>query len=259
MLWATDNSGETWRDTGGRTFGRHTTFAFLKDGGILAMGGKNSHIGNFMPRGISHDGGKTYELSATPFSQLNSGQRPSVLRLASGRLFMAGDFQPSKNGKKPDTIKETGCYVALSDDDGGTWRIKRLPGAYSAKRKAASVGYSVARQAPDGLIHLVTTLNHPALHFVLNEAWILSDDTFADDDPAMMRSRATRLTDVQSQLDAYADGRPRVAWKAGVADDGRVLLDGEETWYYRDGTKQRSATYALGERSEEHTSELQSH
>ena len=50
ILWATDDNFETWYDTGGRTFGRHTTFAILKDGtSILGMGGKNTDIDKFMP------------------------------------------------------------------------------------------------------------------------------------------------------------------------------------------------------------------
>ena len=246
MLWATSDRGETWHDTLGRTFGRHTTFALLKDGGILGIGGKNSNIDQFMPRAISHDGGKSYEMSKTPFSQMNSGQRPSLLRLASGRLFMAGDYQPSKNGTKPASIKEDGSYVALSDDDGETWRVKRLPGAFSNHRGWPSVGYSVARQAPNGNIHLITTLNHPALHFEMNEAWILSDATFGDDDATMERSAATKIAEVHSHSENFPDGTPQITWTSGVADDGRVLLQGTETWYYPGGTKQREATYRLG-------------
>ncbi|MGC4072949.1 MAG: SUMF1/EgtB/PvdO family nonheme iron enzyme [Nibricoccus sp.] len=92
MLWATDDNGITWRDTIGRTFGRHTSFALLKNGNIAGIGGKNSQIDGFMPLAISADGGRTYEMRKTPFSALNSGQRPSLLRLASGRLFMDRRF-----------------------------------------------------------------------------------------------------------------------------------------------------------------------
>ncbi|HEY0944042.1 MAG TPA: SUMF1/EgtB/PvdO family nonheme iron enzyme [Opitutaceae bacterium] len=246
MLWATDDNGITWRDTLGRTFGRHTTFALLKDGSILGLGGKNSGVDNFMPRAVSRDGGRTYELGKTPFSQLSSGQRPSVLRLASGRLFMTGDFYPSKRMQKAASIKEDGSYVALSDDDGATWRIKRLPGNYSVHRGKPSVGYSVARQAPNGIIHVITSCNHPGLHYELNEAWILSDETFADDDPAMSRGRATTLRGVQEHRETFADGSPRVVWSSGIADDGRVLLHGKESWYYPGGAKQREAGYQLG-------------
>lgn len=246
MLWTSEDNGVTWRDTLGRTFGRHTTFALLKDGRILAMGGKNSHIDGFMPQGISADGGRTYELSKTPFSAVSSGQRPSVLRLASGRLFMAGDFYPSKRIEKAASIKEDGSYVALSDDDGETWRIKRLPGNFSVKRGKPSLGYSVARQGPNGLIHLVTSSNHPGLHYEFNEAWILSDETFADDDDAMNQSRATSITDVREHRENYANGQPRILWSSGRANDGRILLHGTETWFYADGTKQREASYKLG-------------
>ena len=73
--------------------GRHTTYCLLKDGGILGMGGKNSNIEGFMPAVVSHDGGKTWEKQKTVFPALGSNQRPSLLRLQSGRLFFAGDFQ----------------------------------------------------------------------------------------------------------------------------------------------------------------------
>lgn len=246
MLWSTADEGATWHDTLGRTFGRHTTFVLKNDGSILGMGGKNSNIDDFMPRGISKDGGRTYEMSKTSFSQMNSGQRPCIIRLASGRLFMCGDYQPSKNGKKPASIKEDGCYVALSDDDGETWRVKRLPGAFSQHRGWPSVGYSVARQAPNGVIHMITTLNHPALHFELNEAWILGDATLADDDAAMDHGAATKIAKVVAHRETYDNGKPRVTWSSGVANDGRVLLDGKETWFYADGKKQREADYVLG-------------
>lgn len=246
MLWATDDNGATWRDTLGRTFGRHTSFVLRKDGSILGMGGKNSAIDGFMPRAISTDGGKTYTMSKTPFSALSSGQRPSILRLASGRLFMTGDFYPSKRIEKAKSITEDGSYVALSDDDGETWHMKRLPGNFSVQRGKPSVGYSVARQGPNGLIHVVTSCNHPGLHYELNEAWILSDATYADDDPTMNRSKATAVTGVKEHREKFSDGSPRVVWSSGRADDGRVLLHGAETWYYAGGAKQREATYALG-------------
>ena len=246
MLWATDNDGATWHDTLGRTFGRHTTFVLRKDNSILAIGGKNTGVDNFMPRGISRDGGRTYKLGKTPFSQLNSGQRPCVIRLASGRLFMAGDYQPSKKTSKPASVTESGSYVALSDDDGETWHIKRLPGAYSDHRKLPSVGYCVARQAPNGEIHLITTLNHPALHFEMNEAWILSDETLADDDPRLDQSAAKSVATVQPHSEKYADGQPHVTWSSGIANDGRALLHGRETWFYPNGAKQHETDYRLG-------------
>jgi len=246
MLWATSDGGATWHDTLGRTFGRHTTFVLRKDGSILGLGGKNSGVDDFMPSSISYDGGRTYELGKTPFSQLNSGQRPSVIRLASGRLFAAGDYQPFKRTVKPASIQESGSYVALSEDDGETWHIKRLPGAFSAKRNIPSLGYSAADQAPNGVIHLVTSLNRPALHFEMNEAWILSDTTFDDDDIRLDQSAAKTVTNLQAYSEYYSDGGRRLAWSSGVANDGRVLLHGREEWFYSNGAKQCETDYRLG-------------
>lgn len=246
MLWATSDGANTWHDTLGRTAGRHTSFVLRRDGSILGLGGKNSGIEDFMPQAISRDGGKTYTFSKTPFSQLNSGQRPCVIRLASGRLFTAGDFQPSKKTKPPASVTERGCYVALSDDDGATWRIKRLPGAYSAHRKTLSLGYCVARQAPNGVIHLITSLNHPALQFELNEAWILSDATLSDDDPRLDESGASAISAVVEHRENYPSGQPRLVWSSGKADDGRILRHGGETWFYPNGAKQQEAEYRLG-------------
>ncbi|MEO6965758.1 MAG: SUMF1/EgtB/PvdO family nonheme iron enzyme, partial [Acidobacteriaceae bacterium] len=49
MLWVSSDNGKTWNDAGGRTFGRHTTFVPLKDGKILAIGGKNTNMDGYMP------------------------------------------------------------------------------------------------------------------------------------------------------------------------------------------------------------------
>ncbi|HUT34486.1 MAG TPA: SUMF1/EgtB/PvdO family nonheme iron enzyme [Planctomycetota bacterium] len=221
VLWASRNDGKTWLDTGGRTHGRHTTFALLKDGRILGMGGKNTEIDGFMPKSISRDWGKTWERSKTPFPALGANQRPSLLRLASGRLFFAGDFQ-HYSGRQPKGVTERGAYVALSDDEGETWHIRKLAGALpheSRRHDGATVGYSVARQAPNGVIHLITSMNHPSLHFELNEAWILSKEAGAD---------------------------------AG-ASDGRYLLEGKQTWAYPSGQKQWEVTYHQGRKLGEET------
>ena len=97
-----------------------------------------------------------------------------ILRLQSGRLFFAGDFQQI-SGKAPAGITERGSYVALSDDDGLTWRIKRVALARphygkDPKRAPTTLGYCIAAQAPNGVIHLTTSMSHPALHFEMNEA-----------------------------------------------------------------------------------------
>lgn len=251
VLWASHDDGKTWYDTVGRSAGRHTTYVLLKDGGILGMGGKNTDIDGFMPEAISRDGGKTWEVSKTPFSKHASNQRPSILRLQSGHLFFACDFQERK-GFQPEGATQRGALVALSGDEGQTWHIKKLSGAQEHERDepwGATIGYSAARQAPNGVIHLITTMNNPCLHFEMNEAWILAPDTGEKSNAELMKSSATSISDVRNYEAKYPDGKTKATWSAGIGDDGRYLLHGEEIWSYENGQKQREATYDLGRKA----------
>jgi hypothetical protein len=251
LLWATKNNGKTWYDTGGRTYGRHTTFALLSDGtSILGMGGKKTDIEGFMPCSLTRDGGKTYKYSKSPFCRLGSNQRPSLLRLSSGRLLLAGDFN-EKDGGHPDSITEKGSYVALSDNDGETWLIKKLPGTQLHEDEPViTIGYSAARQGPDGTIHLITSMNKPNLHFAFNEAWILEKDSKESgmSDAELMKPRATSVSNVKNYQEKYPNGKTRIAFSGGTAENGQFLLDGPQRWYYPSGAKQRDATYKLGEK-----------
>ncbi len=250
VLWASRDDGRTWYDTGGRSGGRHTTYVPLKDGSILGMGGKNTNIDGYMPKSISTDGGKTWKVSRTRFAALGSNQRPSVLRLASGRILFAGDYQHI-SGRQPKAIADRGAYVALSEDEGLTWRVRKLVGTQrhespSRHGGAATIGYSVARQAPNGLIHLITTMNRPCLHFEMNEAWILSDAPDKRTDAKLMAPTATKIRSVSGREEKHPNGNVRIAWSAGVGDDGRYLLHGMERRSCADGRKQYEVTYRLG-------------
>lgn len=252
VLWQSDDNGLTWRDPQGRSAGRHTAFVLLRDGRILGMGGKNSNRDGFMPRAISSDGGRTYAVGKTPFASLGSNQRPTCIRLASGRLFMAGDLENEK-GAQPAGFKEKGACVALSDDEGESWIIRRLPGTqpherpdWAARMGGDTLGYSVARQAPNGVIHLVTTMNEPCLHFEFNETWILRGAEPAGDDAALRANSATKVGGVRDYVERDAGGRVTLRYRGGVGDDGRFLLDGPCTWHQPDGSVLREATYRLG-------------
>ena len=207
VLWASDDDGKTWRDTGGRSSGRHTAYCLLADGGLLGLGGKNSGIDGFMPQVISRDGGKTWTKDKSVFPSLANNQRPSLLRLRSGRLFFAGDYQDIR-GQRPAGVSGRGAYVALSEDEGATWRLKRLIGAQpheslGALGGADTLGYSAACQAPNGMIHLITTMNQPCLHFELNEAWILAPDAPPPRNAALLLSAATAVRDVAERRETY--------------------------------------------------------
>ena len=258
VLWASDDNGVTFHDTGGRTHGRHTVFVVRRDGSFLGMGGKETNVDGFMPKSISSDGGKTWKKEITPFAALGGNQRPAMIRLASGRLFFAGDFQTRDGAKQPRGINQFGAYVALSDDDGETWRIKRLPGALPhesgtmslEKQKIwsgdwshdyATLGYASAAQTRDGIVHLMTSMNHPNQHFELNEAWILSD---AETGPQLNDDG-----NAGTFRELHADGKLKAEWSARTTRDGRYLLDGKETHYWNNGTRQWDVTFQNGRKT----------
>jgi len=230
-VWATKDEGNTWYDTGGRTAGRHTTLVIAKNGDLLGFGGKNSNIEGRMPLATSTDGGKSWVKSKTPFDPLESGERPSVIRLASSRLFFVADCNP-KNQKH---IHKDGSYVALSDDDGKTWKQRKLPD------NIVTVGYTTATQGPDGIIHIVTSKNTPDYEIELNEAWILSD--------AGVSATPESIFDVVKHRELWLNGKPKATWSTGRASDGRVLLEGPETLYNNAGRKQWTINFHLGSKT----------
>ena len=258
LLWASKDEGQTWFDTGGRTVGRHTTFALLKDGRIVGMGGKDSAIERYMPMCFSSDFGKTWsKAEKTPFAALGSNQRPKILRLTSGRLFFAGDFQNIRmfTSPPPDAIKERGSYVALSDDEGKTWKIKRLSLAtphngwkgvetHTGKPQHGygTLGYCDAVQTPDGLIHLMTSKGKPSLHFAMNEAWILSEET------GEAGFQKTEYKELVKSAEKWPNGKPKLIYESWQTTNSLPSLQGKETWFYEDGTKQYEVTRDQGKK-----------
>lgn len=225
VLFASKDDGLTWMDTGGRTAGRHTTLVLGKDGALIGFGGKNTEIEGFMPKAISRDGGKSYEKSKTQFRPLGSGQRPSIIRLASGRLFFVADFFD----KKKLGPKDAGAFVALSDDDGETWQTRQLPGI-------TTVGYTTATQAPNGVIHIVTSKNSPDLHIELNETWVFKGP---------LPEVVSDLYGVTSYRESHSNGKTRATWSASVRRHG-YRLEGQQIFYYENGQKQWDVTFQSG-------------
>ncbi len=255
VLWRSKDL-VNWEVPKGKTAGRHSTIVELHDGRLLAIGGKNSSIDGYMPQAISTDRGDSWEVSKTPFPTMTSGQRPCVIRLQSGRLFYCGDFQ-TKLGKRPPgaTDDQWGSFVAYSEDEGETWNIKKLWGTQHKKQDPTllggshTLGYSVCRQSPDGLIHIITSNNRPCLHLCFNEAWLLADtDGIYPDDQELMHETAAEIADVTTYTETYADGRVKCVYSGGIAADGRFLLHGEEKWYYPSGELMTEGSYRYGKR-----------
>jgi formylglycine-generating enzyme required for sulfatase activity len=232
VVWATKDEGKTWYDTGGRTAGRHTTIVFAKNGDLLGFGGKNSSIDGRMPLATSHDDGKTWVKSKTPFDPLASGQRPSVIRLASGRLFFVGDHNPPKGRHTP----KDGAYVALSDDDGANWIMKNLP------PDVGTVGYTTATQDAAGTIHIVTSKNTPNYEIELNEAWVLDKDATGDTANSKQGSANIAKAVVKDKA-----GDITAAWTYMPTQDGRILLHGPEVFSYPTGKLMYLVTFNAGQ------------
>lgn len=251
FLWRSSDDGIHWHDMGGRTGGRHSAILPLDDkGNLLSIGGKNSSVEGWSPQNLSTDWGATWSSSEpSPFPPLGTAQRPSLIRLSSGQLLFASDSYMHKLKKAPPDGWEYGdnCFVAISKDNGATWHVKTLPVQIPAHHRIAhpSLGYVTARQAPNGVIHLLTTVTLPCLHYELNEAWIWSDAG----DIAPETSGGT----IKEFSESYPNGKLRSKWSARICPNGRYLLHGTQMDYYEDGAKQHQVTYANGRKTGEET------
>ena len=197
----------------------------------LALGKARCYVHALFTRGeeIGFAGALVSMKSKTPFDELLSGERPSVIRLASGRMFFVADYNPAHSKH----IHKDGAYVALSDDDGKTWTMKRLPAP------VLTVGYTTATQGPDGVLHVVTSKNKPDLEIELNEAWVLDAGAGVGDGGATVGG-------TQHVTERYGDGKAMATWSAGTASDGRVLLDGPERFFYPDGKLEWEVDFKAG-------------
>jgi hypothetical protein len=246
FLWRSADGGIHWHDMGGRTGGRHSTIVPLDDqGNLLSIGGKNSAVNGWSPINTSSNWGAIWSSNvASAFPALGGNQRPSLIRLANGHLFFASDSYIRKSGKSPDGwALGAGCVVGVSRNNGDTWHIKRLPVElpHEADRNNGTLGYVTARQAPNGVIHLLATMTQPCLHYELNEAWVFSDA--GDIAPENSGGK------IQKYTEKFPNGKVRAEWAARICPNGRYLLDGTEATFYENGRKEHEVTYANGRKT----------
>ena len=243
VLFRSSDNGLSWTNQPGHTSGRHSTIVPLdQTGRLLSLGGKNTNINGYMPQNISTNWGATWEApTQSPFPSLASGQRPSVCRLAGGKLAVVGDGR----AEPPGWTNGPAPYVALSADNGATWHFKSLPLALKRNNDYLTIGYTTVRQAPNGLIHVVTSFVEPALHYEFNEAWVYS----AEGDIAPETGGGT----ITNYSETYPGGALKATWSARICPNGRYLLDNVETNYYESGTVQRVVTWAGGRRTGKET------
>jgi len=178
--------------------GIHAGVVQLKDGSLMALG-RGDDIDGHMPMSLSDDMGQTWTYHACEFPPINGGQRLVLMRLKEGPLLLVSFTDSSAKRKDPDwpsvdglmipdadgnRRRVYGMYAALSYDEGKTWPVKKLVSPGGRRREldggawtdgffldashAEPMGYLAATQAPDGVIHLISS----ALHYRFNLAWL---------------------------------------------------------------------------------------
>ena len=247
FLWHSADGGIHWEQLPGRTGGRHSAIVPLDNrGSLLSLGGKNASVDGWSPENLSTNWGASWSAStASPFPPLGSAQRPSLIKLSDGNLFFVSDAYLHKANRPPPDgwTNGNGCFVALSTNNGAAWRVKPLPVQLPNHERGANgtVGYVTARQAPNGVIHVLTTETEPCLHYEMNEAWIFSDAG----DTAPENAGGT----IRNYSETYPGGQVRSQWSARICPHGRYLLEGTETNYYENGAPQHVVTYASGRKT----------
>ncbi|MCC5806886.1 MAG: SUMF1/EgtB/PvdO family nonheme iron enzyme [Opitutales bacterium] len=188
------DGGKTWSDPGGTIPGIHAGVVELADGRLLAIG-RGRNIEERSPLSVSADMGESWESRASPFPPVGSGQRPYLLRLDEGPIlyvaFTDDRNEPRERGmmfrnQKGEEFRGHGMFAALSYDEGETWPVRKLitpadgeeyfarhvrgPSApfTASYDNAEHQGYVTAVQAPDGIIHLISSRHH----YEFNLAWL---------------------------------------------------------------------------------------
>jgi formylglycine-generating enzyme required for sulfatase activity len=183
-IWVSRDNGLTWTDPGGTLNGIHAGIVELRDGRLMALG-RGMNVNGMMPKSISSDMGKTWQVSPSSFSPISGGQRLALTRLKEGPLFFAAFAEKMTvtdvSGRKR---LVSGLFGALSFDDGRTWPIRRLitddgpgkkldGGAWTGEftmgfSTAEPKGYLSVCQTADGVIQLISS----ARHYAFNIKWL---------------------------------------------------------------------------------------
>ena len=174
--------------TGHTIAGIHAGIVELNDGSWMALG-RGNDIDGKMPMSISHDKGKTWQYTASPFTPIKSAQRLSLIRLKEGPILLISFEQEMVTSiNNGNTVTGQGMYAALSFDEGKTWPVKKFITAGDEKQlldapcnwrwgpefslldatHGEQRGYTTAEQAPDGMIHVLSS----GTHYSFNLAWI---------------------------------------------------------------------------------------
>jgi formylglycine-generating enzyme required for sulfatase activity len=191
-LQISTDGGLTWNDPGGTIAGIHAAVAQLDDGRLFAMG-RGDAIDGRAPISISADMGKTWTYSASPFPVILGGQRLNLIKLREGPLLLiafaneaeeiAMDVPVLMADAVGNRHRLAGLFAAVSYDNGKTWpKIRSINDgqpahpAFSTDHRPFTMspvsgehkGYMTIHQARNGVIHLLSSLNH----YAFNLKWV---------------------------------------------------------------------------------------
>jgi hypothetical protein len=162
--------------------GIHTPLIELKNGDLMTFG-RYEDIDGMMPKSISRDMGKTWQVSKSEFSGIGGGKRATLVRLKEGPIVFASFAKDMKmiDGAGKENICN-GLYAAVSYDEGKSWPLKRLISDGSGRdvftrknkyykmteTKSEGNGYLASCQSADGIIHIVSNRSE----YALNLKWL---------------------------------------------------------------------------------------
>ena len=235
VLWLSSDAGLTWHRSEGNIGGIHAGVAQLDDGRLIAFG-RSGAIDGMMPRSISTNLGGAWYYSATEFPPIGGQQRLVLLKLKEGPLFFAsfadnGIMITDASGTQR---KVRGLFAAVSEDGGRTWPYKRLvtddgPGQpvettagalfVMSQRNAEWRGYMTCCQAPNGVIHLLTSREH----YAFNLAWLKTTSPAVQYPPVKVE-KVTETFDGPENFD-LADWAAYHAYCGGFNRSGRYTVE----------------------------------
>ena len=240
-VWVSHDGGLRWEDRGGTIHGIHAGIVELSDGRLMALG-RGRNIDGWMPKSLSDDLGRTWRAEPSVFPPLSGGQRAALLRLQDGALFFASfarditDLRSVERGQ-PSPRHVSGIFGALSYDDGVTWPVRRWVTSGDPSRGALTIdsgpirmsatsaepqGYLSVCQAPDGVIHLISSINH----YAFNTSWL--NESVADGTPRLPETRALPRRDALAFVydGASSPAVAQPAWES-VGDRREERLAGD--------------------------------
>jgi formylglycine-generating enzyme len=186
FLYISYDEGKTWKNPGGRIAGIHAAVIQLEDGRLLAFG-RGDSVNGRMPKSVSHDMGKNWQVTESPFDPVGGVQRPTVQRVSDNALMLVS-YTPGALFKDAAGVEfeGLGMFAAVSFDEGETWPIRKLISDngpertfHKGERREFTMskylvehkGYLSSCVGMDGSIHLISSFTH----YQFNRSWLFGN------------------------------------------------------------------------------------